>query len=152
MWGKTLWHGSISRIEAFGIIFFKKIKNSDMVFRSVCIEIQVSVVFVWLGVRHTSRFWNPCRLCAVRGFDESIVSGLDVTIGAKAILIMNHPLKCHFLQNFKIIVESSPIAHSIGNFILKNFNSVLWVLYQKMFRIKVFQYKISDRMSYWWTL
>ena len=93
---------------------------------------------------------------------------------------MYFPLKCHFLQIFKIILESSHIAHSIGNFILKNFNSEhfliklisdeIWLyihmtscdviqfcvivyliryqFYQKMFRIKVFQYKISDRMSY----
>ena len=57
------------------------------------------------------------------------------SIGAKAILILNFPLKCHFLQIFKIIVESSPIAHSIGNFILKNFNS-------EHFLIKLISYEI----------
>ena len=30
------------------------------------------------------------------------------------------PLKIQFLKNFKIIVETSSIAHSIGNFIPKN--------------------------------
>ena len=30
------------------------------------------------------------------------------------------PLKISILKNFKIIVETSLIAHSIGNFILKN--------------------------------
>ena len=45
------------------------------------------------------------------------------SIGARAILILNFASKYHFLQNFKIIVESSPITHSIGNCILKNFNS-----------------------------
>ena len=44
-------------------------------------------------------------------------------IGAKVILILNLPLKCDFSRIFKIIVESSPIAHSIGNFILKSFKS-----------------------------
>ena len=45
------------------------------------------------------------------------------SISAMTILILCCPLKWHFLQIFKIIVESSLIAHSIGNFILKNFNS-----------------------------
>ena len=55
--------------------------------------------------------------------------------GARTILILSFPLKCHFLQIFKIIVESSLIAHSIGNFILKNFNS-------EHFLIKLISYEI----------
>ena len=48
---------------------------------------------------------------------------------------MNFPLKCYFLQNFKIIVVSSLAANSIGNFILKNFNS-------EHFLIKLISYEI----------
>ena len=32
-------------------------------------------------------------------------------------------MEYNFLQNFKIIVESSLIAHSIGHFVLKNINT-----------------------------
>ena len=72
-----------------------------------------------------------------------------------------------FLQILKIIVENSPIAHSIGNFdktdISRNITSykIVWrhnytnmtlylaryQFYRKKVRIKVFQYKISNRMS-----
>ena len=37
---------------------------------------------------------------------------LIILMAAKAI--SNFPLRCHFLQIFQIIVESSLIAHSIG--------------------------------------
>ena len=100
-------------------------------------------------------------------------------IGAKVILILNLPLKCDFSRIFKIIVESSPIAHSIGNFILKSFKSEhflikgisyeIWriKLYDVMYRniriwrhisteisfiINVQNQSFSVWMSYMWTL
>ena len=38
------------------------------------------------------------------------------------------PLKISILKNFKIIVKTSLIAHSIGNFILKNFKTGLFTI------------------------
>ena len=43
-------------------------------------------------------------------------------------LILNFPLKCHFLEIFKITVESSLIAYSIGNYILKNIKTELFLI------------------------
>ena len=43
--------------------------------------------------------------------------------GSTILCLMRKKMKCHFLKVFKIIVETSLIAHSIGNFILKNFKT-----------------------------
>ena len=66
---------------------------------------------------------------------KKISKNLIFSIGAKTILMLSFPLKCHFLQIFKIILESSLIAHSIGYFILKNFSS-------EHFLIKLISYEI----------
>ena len=58
------------------------------------------------------------------------------------ILILCCPLKWHFLQIFKIIVDSSLIAHSVGNFILKNFSS-------ENFLIKLISDEIWYRIHIW---
>ena len=41
--------------------------------------------------------------------------------------IVNFPLKCHFLEIFKMTLESSLIAYSIENFILKNLKTELFL-------------------------
>ena len=48
---------------------------------------------------------------------------VDFFYWRKGNLDFEFPIKMLFFANLRIIVESSPIAHSMGNFILKNFNS-----------------------------
>ena len=44
----------------------------------------------------------------------------DIFDRRKGTFDYGRPLKISILKNFKIIVETSLIAHSIGNFMLKN--------------------------------